>query len=344
MGFVRKFTEQAFDALSDMAPASLRKAEEKNPWFVSDFIKHRLDVLKISLAEEKETMCKLLHMEIQAHAPKVISIVAAGNIPLVCWHDVVCCLAYGAAHPGKVRIEIKLSSRDDVLLPAFFERLFLLDNTFTEEMDIQFVKNLSPQTQAVLFTGGSLAQEYYTRTFPNTPLLLRTGRNSVALLSGNETDNQLEGLTEDCFLYFGLGCRNVSLLLVPEGYDFEPLVQQVQTRFGNLLNQHIGYSHAFRHARACRAMEEDVAKHSVPEAGVASAMGTASALKAFFVLEQNSDLSPPMGVLYYSTYQTVAQAAAFIEDHRQVIQCVAGTTEVPLAERNAPCFLILPMD
>lgn len=326
MGFVRKFIEQASKALSEIPSGALLKAEEKNPWFIPYFVQHRLNALKTSLIEEKDTICKCLQMEIQADAPQIISIVAAGNIPLVCWHDVVCCLAYAAAHPKQATVEIKLSSKDDVLLPAFFDRLSLLDNALLDGIDVQFVNNVDATTQAVLFTGGSLAQSYYSRTFLEIPLLLRTGRSSVAVLRGEETSAQLEGLAEDCFMYFGLGCRNVSLLLVPAGFDFEPFAQKVRTRFGRFLSQHEGYSNAFRHARACQAME------------IPWVQDTDSALKAFFVLKEQEDLSPPMGVLHYLTYENFAETQHFVEQRQQVIQCVAGTTEVPFGSTQRPLF------
>ncbi len=326
MGFVRKFIEQASKALSRIPYEALLKAEEKNTWFIPYFVQHRLNALRTSLIEEKDVICKWLQMEIQADAPQIISIVAAGNIPLVCWHDVVCCLAYAAAHPKEVTVEIKLSSKDAVLLPVFFEQLFLLDNALLDGIDVRFVNSIHTATQAILFTGGSLAQSYYSRTFSEIPLMMRTGRSSVAVLRGEENCTQLERLAEDCFMYFGMGCRNVSLLLVPAGFDFEPFAQKVRARFGRLLSQHTGYSNAFRHARACQAMETPWVQE------------TDSALKAFFVLKEEEDLSPPMGVLHYLTYENLAQAQHFVEQRQQVIQCVAGTTEVPFGATQRPLF------
>ena len=157
--------------------------QQKNPWFIPAFVQHRLDSLKESLTGEKETLEQLLELETQSGAPQVLSIVAAGNIPLVCWHDLVCCLAYAASCPNKTTVEIKLSSKDDVLLPVIVERLAAQEGPCLEGISVQFVDRVSLQTQAILFTGGAQAQEHYCRTFPGIPLLLRTGRSSVALVT-----------------------------------------------------------------------------------------------------------------------------------------------------------------
>ena len=324
MGFASKFTEQAFRVLSGITPQLLVQAAEKNPWFIPAFVQHRLDSLKESLTGEKETLEQLLELETQSGAPQVLSIVAAGNIPLVCWHDLVCCLAYAAACPNKTTVEIKLSSKDDVLLPVIVERLAAQEGPCLEGISVQFVDRVSLQTQAILFTGGAQAQEHYCRTFPGIPLLLRTGRSSVALVTGAESAAQLRGLAEDCFLYFGLGCRNVSLLLVPSGYDFGSFIRQVGIRFGSLLQQHNGYMNAFRHARACRAMTTITADEIYKS--------------ELFVLQENDSLFPPMAVLHYMEYKDLATATHFISANRDRIQCVAGTDQVPFGQTQAPLF------
>ncbi|HBG53176.1 MAG TPA: hypothetical protein DDW70_03040, partial [Rikenellaceae bacterium] len=155
MGFAFKFTEQAATALKGCDSAFITKAVEGNPWFIPEFVRHRLDTLRDSLEKETGILGRLLDMEIPEHAPRMISIVAAGNIPLVCWHDFVCALAYAAAHPRDVVLEVKLSSRDQVLLPAIVERLGLMKDSCLAGVLVRFVKQVDPGTQAILFTGGS---------------------------------------------------------------------------------------------------------------------------------------------------------------------------------------------
>ncbi|MDD4919726.1 MAG: hypothetical protein PHX94_03330 [Bacteroidales bacterium] len=325
MGFAFKFTEQAATALKGCDSAFITKAVEGNPWFIPEFVRHRLDTLRDSLEKETGILGRLLDMEIPEHAPRMISIVAAGNIPLVCWHDFVCALAYAAAHPRDVVLEVKLSSRDQVLLPAIVERLGLMKDSCLAGVLVRFVKQVDPGTQAILFTGGSQASLFYRRQFPATPMLLRTSRSSVALLNGSETPSQLDGLAQDCFLYFGLGCRNVSLMLVPRSYNFHTFITQAASVFRTLLHNHSGYRNALRHARACFMMTEA----GTPQGG---------ALPDFFILKESDQLNPPMAVLHYLKYQDLDGAVRFIEQNKDYIQCVSGTPGTPLGQTQHPLF------
>ena len=323
MGFAIKFTEQAAAVLKGCDSALTNKTVEENPWFVPEFVRHRLVTLTNSLETETGILGRLLDMEIPEHAPRMISIVAAGNIPLVCWHDFVCALAYAASHPEGVVLEVKLSSRDRVLLPAIVDRLRVQKDSCLAGVQVRFVEKVDPYTQAILFTGGSQAEWFYRRQFPATPLLLRTSRSSVAMLEGNETGSQIDGLVRDCFLYFGLGCRNVTLLLVPRSYDFSEFIDRAGTMFGSPLQNHKGYRNAFRHARACFLMSESADRIPVP---------------AFFVLKESELLKPPMAVLHYHYFDDCAGAVRFVEQNKDFIQCVAGTPNIPFGETQSPLF------
>jgi len=325
MGFANKFTEQAAAALEGCDSALITRAVEGNPWFIPEFVRHRLDTLRDSLKKETGILGGLLDLEIPEHAPRMISIVAAGNIPLVCWHDFVCALAYAAAHPRDVVLEVKLSSRDQVLLPAIVERMGIMKDSYLAGVRVRFVKQVDPGTQAILFTGGSQAELFYRREFPATPMLMRTSRSSVALLNGSETPSQLDGLAQDCFLYFGLGCRNVSLLLVPRAYDFRTFITQAGSIFGTLLQNHPGYRNALRHARACFLMTEAGSQEG-------------AAVPGFVILKESNQLNPPMAVLHYLTYPDHGRAIRFIEQNKDYIQCVSGTPGTPLGQTQYPLF------
>ncbi|HPJ55020.1 MAG TPA: hypothetical protein PLS52_02275 [Bacteroidales bacterium] len=326
MGFAEKFIEQASAALSLCDDRLIAKAGEANPWFCPLFVKHRLNALKQSLEQDKSLLVQLLDFEVPATAPRLITIVAAGNIPLVCWHDLVCALAYASAHPDGVTLEVKLSSKDNVLLPAIVDRLYNMENSCLKGIRIRFVSRADPGTRAILFTGGSNAEAYYRQAFPGIPVLIRTGRSSVAVLDGTESEEELEGLVRDCFLYFGLGCRNVSLLMVPFEYDFLPFVQKTATVMGPVLSSHKNYMSALRHARACALMLKDPAGQENPYP------------EDFFVLEESEGLNPPVAVVHYTKYNKREDISFFLEKNRDLIQCVAGTGEVPLGKTQFPAF------
>ena len=323
MGFAEKFIEQATAALSRCDDLLIAKAGEANPWFCSVFVKHRLNTLKKSLEEEKNLLVELLDFKVLPSAPCLITVVAAGNIPLVCWHDFVCALAYSVAHPEEVTLEIKLSSKDDVLLPALVDQLYRMENSCLEGVRVRFVPQADPGTRAILFTGGTQAEAYYRQSFSGIPFLMRTGRSSIAVLEGSESDQQLEGLARDCFLYFGLGCRNVSLLLVPEEYDFRPFVQKVRSVMGPVLREHKNYMNALRHARACTLMLSEEHKELPAD---------------LFVLEERDDLNPPVAVVNFIKCKKQEDVSRFREMKRDLIQCVAGTADLPFGETQFPAF------
>ncbi|MFA5301849.1 MAG: hypothetical protein WC395_04095 [Bacteroidales bacterium] len=326
MGFAENFIVQASAALSRCDDHLIAKAWEANPWFFPVFVKHRLNTLKQSLEQEEQLLLQLLDFKVPPAAPRLITIIAAGNIPLVCWHDFVCAMAYSRAHPEEVTIEIKLSSKDDILLPAIITELYRMANSCMESVRVRFVPRADPGTRAILFTGGAQAEAYYRQSFPGIPLLIRSGRNSIALLDGSESDEQLEGLARDCFLYFGLGCRNVSLLIVPPEYDFGPFVHKVSSVMGPVLSKHTNYMNALRHARACALMLKDpvVKQTEFPE--------------DLFILEESDDPDPPVAVVNYIKYKEREEVSRFLEINRDRIQCVAGTGDLPLGKTQFPAF------
>lgn len=137
-----------------------------------------------------------------ASGKKVCGIVAAGNIPAVAFHDILTVLAAGW-HPV-----VKLSSRDSRLLPVLFPEVEYCSTTEGWRVD------------ALMTMGGDEAAEFYRKSFEGIPQAIRSGRFSAAVLTGREGGKELEGLAEDMLLYYGMGCRSATCLLVPEGYDF----------------------------------------------------------------------------------------------------------------------------
>ncbi|MFA5752586.1 MAG: hypothetical protein WC128_03750 [Bacteroidales bacterium] len=326
MGFAEKFIVQASAAISRCDDLLIAQAGKANPWFCPVFVEHRLNTLKKSLEQEEHLLLQLLDFQVLPSAPRLITLVAAGNIPLVCWHDFVCAMAYAGTHPEEVSVEIKLSSKDDVLLPAIVDRLYRMENSCLQGVRVRFVSCADPGTRAILFTGGSHAEAHYRQSFAGKPLLIRTGRSSIALLDGTESDAQLEGLALDCFLYFGLGCRNVSLLMVPLEYDFRPFVEKVNAVMGPVLSEHKNYMSALRHARACALMQKD------PEGR------KNEFFEDLFVLEESDDLNPPVAVVNYRKYRKKEEISCFLEINRNLIQCVAGTGYLPLGKTQCPAF------
>lgn len=189
-----------------------------NAWFVPDFID-----LAINRIREKFLKKDLLENWVSEYpaaatnlSPKKIGLVMAGNIPMVGFHDFLCCFISGH-HPF-----IKLSSKDSWLLPAAIDFMKKKEPAFQATVQGDSILRAM---DAYIATGSNNSARYFEYYFGKYPSLIRRNRTSVAILDGDETEEELDRLADDVFLYFGLGCRNVTKIFVPEGYDFVPLLR-----------------------------------------------------------------------------------------------------------------------
>ena len=148
--------------------------------------------------------------------PKNVGVVMAGNIPLVGFHDFLCVFISGHIQT------IKLSSKDDVLLKHLVEKMYSWEVTMQNY--VSFASMLKG-CDAYIATGSNNSAVYFDYYFSKYPSIIRRNRTSVAILTGDETKEELEKLSDDIHVYFGLGCRNVTKIFVPRGYDFVPLLQ-----------------------------------------------------------------------------------------------------------------------
>ncbi|MCB0373860.1 MAG: acyl-CoA reductase, partial [Muricauda sp.] len=204
-------------------------AQQQNGWFTKENILFSLNEWGKSLTDEN-IRAWLTNYDIQeVRTPKTVGIVMAGNIPLVGFHDFMCVLLSGH------KVLAKLSSNDKVLLP--FLANYLIQQEPSLSRRIQFVEGKMEGFEAVIATGSNNTSRYFEYYFGKKPNIIRRNRNSVAIITGNENQEELETLGEDIFRYFGLGCRNVSKIFVPEGYDFEPFFNAIYSR-KDIINHH----------------------------------------------------------------------------------------------------------
>lgn len=193
-----------------------QKAFEKNGWFTPEFIDHAVKNIATEFLQKEllENWAKSYFLDDNIR-PKNVGIVMAGNIPLVGFHDLLS--VFIAGH----RQTIKLSSKDDVLLKHLVNKLFEWQPSLLNY--IVFAEMLKG-CDAYIATGSNNTARYFEYYFGRYPNIIRRNRTSVAIISGRETTAELESLADDVHLYFGLGCRNVTKIYVPMGYDFVPLL------------------------------------------------------------------------------------------------------------------------
>ena len=284
-----------------------------NSWFTPENVRFCLQTWAQALSEEH-----LLRWMERYHFPnlekqKNIGLILAGNIPMVGFHDALCVLLSGH------RFTAKCASSDNRLLPAVMKLLCEIDEQFSES--ISFTDGLLRHADAFIATGSNNSGHYFDFYFQKYPYIIRRNRNSVAILTGNETEEQLQWLGEDIFRYFGLGCRNVSKLFVPNDYDFSPFIESLSD--WNWMRLHHKYRNNYDYHKAILLVNGE----DFLDAG-------------FFMLKRSESLSSPISTIFYENYTSIDEVAAKIEQTKDQIQCVASEIKtlpsVPFGQTQSP--------
>lgn len=283
-------TQQAFAAGSSA-----------NPWFTKDNVYRALAALGESLTKKGlEKWLAPYREKIGSHAARKIGVINAGNIPAVGFHDFLCVLMSANIYIGKN------SSDDAYLLPCIASTLKKIEPGFEEK--IFFAEKIS-SPDAVIATGSNNSARYFEYYFGKYPHIIRKNRNSVALLNGKESAEELSGLADDVFQYFGLGCRNVSKLYLPEGYDLSHLFKAFE-RYSSI-HMHNRYINNYTYQRAMMLMN----KENLFENG-------------FIILKEDSSLQSPVAVLHYEYYKDTNDIFEKLDSIEKEIQCVVCSDEL----------------
>jgi len=292
---------------------AISKAEQHNGWFTNENILFALEQWANLLTKHQLESWISKYGIKPLGEPKTVGIVMAGNIPLVGFHDFLCVLLSGH------RVMVKLSSNDKILLPFLANFLIKVNPELAHR--IQFVEGKMENFDAVIATGSNNTGRYFEYYFGKKPNIIRKNRNSVAILTGEESKDELEALGEDVFRYYGLGCRNVSKLYVPKGYDFEPFFNAMYA-YKDIIHQH-KYANNYDYNKAVYLMSE----FQLLDNG-------------FLVLKEEESLASPISVLFYSHYETKEELTQVLENRKEDIQCLVTATgigsEVKFGETQKP--------
>jgi hypothetical protein len=229
--------------------------------------------------------------------PKKIGLILAGNIPLVGFHDVLCVLVTGN------HALIKASTQDARLIKHVLKMLVAIDDSFAD--NFSFVERLI-DFDAVIATGSNNSSRYFDYYFGKVPNIIRKNRNSVAVITGNETKEQLYNLGHDIFDYFGLGCRNVSKLFIPKGYDLAIFFEAIEP-YNDIIN-HNKYSNNYGYNRSIYLVGSE--KHLDNN---------------FLILREDDSLSSPLAVLFYNYYNDIRSVTDLLNNEAENIQCIVTT-------------------
>lgn len=287
-----------------------QKATNENPWFTAESVRTAFAGI-IQLLDPGHLKAWVARYNTGVTTPRTIAVVAAGNIPLVGFHDFLAVLISGHA------VQLKPSSKDSELLKFIAAELAAIEPRFATR--ITFVERLR-DFDAVIATGSDNSARYFQYYFGKYPHIIRSNRTSCAILTGKERDEDLTNLGRDIFTYYGLGCRNVSKMYVPAGYDLTRLVP-LWTPYATVLNHH-KYHNNYDYQKSIRLV------NGVPFIDT-----------GFLLIEENDKLVSPISVLYYEQYHDSGDLALKLTQAREKIQCIVGgehPAEVSFGKAQAP--------
>jgi hypothetical protein len=276
------------------------KAYIHNNWFIPAFVDEAVAAIATRFLQPD-----LLEAWVARYPgfgePRNVGVVMAGNIPLVGFHDFLCVFLSGNHQT------IKLSSKDNVLLPHLVGKLLEWSAT-----GIQF-SDILKHCDAYIATGSNNSSRYFDYYFAKYPSIIRRNRTSVAVLTGRESKDDLEKLADDVQLYFGLGCRNVTKLYVPEGYDFVPVLDALRK-----------YQYFFDHNKYRNNYDYQLAIYLMNNRYYMT--------NDSIVLLEQKELFSPIGTLYYEFYKHNPPILTENAD----IQCVIGEGGLPFGQAQTP--------
>jgi len=299
--------QQRIDALSQLGDhlqgddefldALVQRTAFNNPWFTVNNQQQAVQAIATQFLQKDKLKEWLAAYEVSEKVkPKTVGLVLAGNIPLVGFHDVLC--VFVAGH----RAKIKLSEKDKFLLPYLVQLLEKFQPGAGHYFD--FVERLN-DFDAVIATGSNNSARYFEAYFGKYPHIIRRNRNGVAVLDGSETKEDLHKLGRDIFSYFGLGCRNVAKLYVPQSYDFVPLLEALH-EFRDIV-LHNKYKNNFDYYFAMHVLNKVEYMNN-----------------GCIMLSENPSLQSPIANLHYEHYTDLSGLRQELEQRSSEIQVVVS--------------------
>ncbi len=292
----------------------LSAAYQANQWFHPRHILQALNAISDQFLS-KEILEKWTTDIQQSNQPKKIGVIAAGNIPLACMHDVLCILV-----TGNIAV-VKMSSKDDKLLPYFKLALKQANPELAERLILS--ENLSG-IDAIIATGSNNTNRYFEHYFGKLPHIFRKNRTSVAIVTPETTEEELLQLGKDIFLYYGLGCRNVSQVYLPKDFDIPALFDLWKTEFSKY-GDHTKYRNNLDYHTAIYLLNN--LNHFASE---------------FLVMKEDSSIHSPVGVLHYAFYSDQSEVEQKLAEEQQSIQCIVGPNHLPYGSTQTPSLTDYP--
>jgi hypothetical protein len=285
----------------------IESAQSKNGWFTAQSIDKALQSLSnMLILSDLEIWLSNIN---PTNAPKKIGLILAGNIPLVGFHDVITVLA-----TGNIAL-IKMSSSDDQLLPALLKKLISFEPAFSNR--IEYTERLK-DFDAIIATGSNNTGRYFDYYFGKVPNIIRKNRNSVAILNGQETTEELTALGHDIFDFFGLGCRNISKIYFPKDYPIKNFFEGIES-YQPIIN-HFKYNNNYDYNKSIYLVN-----------------GVHHYDNGFLLVKADENLVSPLAVLFYAEYTDLKEIEASLTLQENQIQCVITNADLDI-QKNKIAF------
>ncbi|MBU2525149.1 MAG: acyl-CoA reductase [Bacteroidetes bacterium] len=292
----------------------LEQTYRQNSWFTSENSLFALSQWANVLCESAIENCLQAYGTF-SETDQTVGIVMAGNVPLVGFHDLLCVLLAG------YRAKVKLSSKDSVLSRFMIRQLIEIEPSLSHK--ISLTDGILKDFDLVIATGSNNTARYFEYYFKNKPHIIRKNRSSIAVLDGSESEEALTGLCEDIFRYFGLGCRNVSKLYVPEAYDFDAFFKATDA-YKTMINHH-KYNNNYNYHKALYLMNQDSFLDN-----------------DLLLLKASASLSSPLGVVFFENYKDKISLKTQLQNQSAQLQCVVSKNfwkgEVPFGQTQKPAL------
>jgi len=298
------------DALSSIPDEVFVKVEHQNPWFTIENQKQAISAWRNQLTKENlRAWLTPYHLQVDIKAQHIL-LIMAGNIPLVGFHDILAVLITGN------NAVIKMSSNDNVFPVFIIDKLIQIEERFSGK--ISFIEHVKEKNfEAIIATGNDNSAKYFDYYFKDVKKIIRKNRNSVAVLDGTESKEDLANLGNDVFSYFGLGCRNVSKVFLPQNYDLNQLFEAFYS-FKDIVD-HKKYANNYDYHKSILLM----GNHQLIENG-------------FLLLKQNTSIQSPLAILHYDFFDDLSQVENFIAENKEKLQCVVSKNDIPFGQTQNP--------
>lgn len=274
----------------------IKLSQSHNGWYTPENVFFAIQSWATALNEENLDKW-LRDYNLEINEPKKVGLILAGNIPLVGFHDFLSVLISGND------VLIKTSSNDQFLLPFLAKYLIAIEPELSNK--ITFVEGKLENFDAIIATGSNNTARYFEYYFKDTPSIIRKNRNSVAVLNGKETKEQLVALGEDIFRYFGLGCRNVSKIFVPKGYSFNAFFEAI-FEYQDIIHYE-KYANNYDYNKAVFLMSN----FKLLDNG-------------FLTIKEDSSYASPISSVFYEFYEDLDHLQMLLESESEQIQCIVS--------------------